>query len=33
MLYAGKIPVVRINTFANALIFIFCELKDIPFGE
>ena len=32
-LYAGKVPVVKINTFANAPMFILSELKDIPFDE
>ena len=32
-LHAGKIPVVRINAFANVLMFTLFELKDIPFGE
>ena len=32
-LHTRKLPVIKINTFANALIFIFCEVKDIPFGE
>ena len=30
---AGKVPFVKISTFANVLMFIFYELKDIPFGE
>ena len=32
-LHAGKVPVVKINTFANARMFIHSELKDITFGE
>ena len=32
-LHSGKIPVPRINNFANPLMFTLCELTDIPFGE
>ena len=32
-LQAEKIPVVRINAFANVFMFTLLELKDIPFGE
>ena len=28
-----KIRITKINTFADALMFILSELKDIPFGE
>ena len=32
-LHAGKVSVVKINIFTNAIMFILFELKDIPFGE
>ena len=32
MCHAAKVPVVIINTFAKALMFILYEVKDKPFG-